>query len=219
MKCPQCGGEVSYQDRYCPYCGKANLEWFDFQKEIQKKIDRNKLLKPFLIKQKTPELVQKMLTRILFIFIGINVLLLAFSFALFLWEDREIVRSAAQGSQAQRYEQIFRENQEYYYDDFVQEINEFVDRVENGEIPEPEDIVYLLNRTYNALKYTQDEEVIRQETRLIVRAFYMGYLGLTEEDMAYLLPNEEGKYDGYPDEEKAMPMALAIEKRLQEVVK
>lgn len=219
MKCPYCGAEISYQEQYCPYCGNQNQEWFDFQKEIQQKINRNRLLKPFLIRQKTPELVQKMLKRILFIQAGVIFILLAFSFCLYLWNEREITRIPREGSIAMQYEQSFLKNAAYFFDDFTEALNEFIDQCEAGEIPDGDDIEYLVRRTYRALRYLEDEEEeVKEETQLLVKAFYCGYLGLPEEEISCFMPDENGEYHGYLSDEDAMPLILSIEKKLQEDV-
>lgn len=216
MKCPYCGGEVPSQSVKCPYCDAVNPEGVAFQEEIQERIERNRLLRPFLIKQKTPELKQRMLTRMIVILVGINVALIAFSLGIFLWENREERRATAKDSQAKYYETFFGENRNYYYDEFLRRMNEFVDIAEEGQIPEREDILSLLDRAYDSLYYMQDEEKeFQQEILLNIRAFFMGYVGLTSDEMECFEPDENGVYDRYMENAVAEQVATVIEERMK----
>ncbi|MDD6490818.1 MAG: hypothetical protein PUG54_01120 [Firmicutes bacterium] len=216
MKCPYCGGEVPSQSVKCPYCDAVNPEGVAFQEEIQERIERNRLLRPFLIKQKTPELKQRMLTRMIVILMGINVALIAFSLGIFLWENREERRAAAKDSQAKYYETFFGENRNYYYDEFLRRMNEFVDMAEEGQIPEREDILSLLDRAYDSLYYMQDEEKeFQQEILFNIKAFFMGYVGLTSDEMECFEPDENGVYDRYMENAVAEQVATVIEERMK----
>ena len=220
MKCPYCGGEVSSQSPNCPYCGAVNPEGVAFQEEIQKRIERNKLLKPFLIKQKTPELMQRMLSRILLILVEVNVLLFVFSVGIYIWGEREQERTAAQGSQAQRYETIFPEVQNYYYDKFVDDMNEMIDLMEEGQVPDREDILTFLDHCYDMFYYMQSEpEELKEEAYFTMKAFFMGYVGLTKEEAACFEPKEDGSYDRFIDDGAAEQIALIMEERMKEAVK
>lgn len=216
MKCPYCGGEVPSQSVKCPYCDAVNPEGVAFQEEIQERIERNRLLRPFLIKQKTPELKQRMLTRMIVILMGINVALIAFSLGIFLWENREERRAAAKDSQAKYYETFFGENRNYYYDEFLRRMNEFVDMAEEGQIPEREDILSLLDRAYDSLYYMQDEEKeFQQEILFNIKAFFMGYVGLTSDEMECFEPDENGVYDRYMENAVAEQVATVIGERMK----
>ena len=218
MKCPNCGGEVPSQSIECPYCGSINPEGVAFSQEIQKKIERNKLLKPFLIKQKKPELVQRMLTRILLILVGVNVLLFVFAMGISVWSYHEVVRVPVSGSKAEQYETVFGMCQEFYCNEFLRDMNEFIDAMEAGQIPEQREIGYILDSAYRALLYTQDEdERLRQELIDTMQAFFLGYLGLSEEEISCLAPDENGTYDSYLDRAEAERNAVMIEQKLQEV--
>lgn len=221
MKCPNCGGDVPSQSLACPYCGTANEEGIAFQEEIQKKIERNKLLKPFLIKQKTPELVQKMLTRILLILFGVNASLVVIALVFYMWGERKgKERFPAEGSMAEAYYDTFIEMDNYYFSGFLREANDTIEMIENGEMPESEDIEYLIRYAYYALEAGQEEEeAVREEIRLTVDAFFMGYLKLADEEMQALAPKEDGSYDYSVDKELSEQMKQAIEERLQEVIR
>lgn len=220
MKCPYCGGEVSSQSPKCPYCGAVNPEGVAFQEEIQKRIERNKLLKPFLIKQKTPELVQRMLSRIILILVAANVLLIAFSLGVFIWGERDVERTVVQGSQAQRYETLFWENQNYFYDKLLREMNELVDLMEEGQVPEREDILRFLDNSCDMLYYVQREpEELRREASLTLKAFLSGYVGLSEEETAFFELEEDGSYNRFLDHETVEQIALSMEEKIREAVK
>ena len=202
MKCTYCGGEVSSQSIRCPFCGRENPEGIAFQEEIRKKIERNKLLKPFLLKQKTPELVQKMLSRIWIILIAFNVVLFTAFFILFLWGDNPGHRSPQAGSFAENYVTRYVITGNWEYEAFYGYMMEIMNaQVTGEEIPDYK-VEYLVDYAYDVIAEEADgknekaEECIRT-----VYAFFEGYLGFEEKDMAFLLPGEDGAYDYKPDDE------------------
>lgn len=196
MKCPYCGGEVPSQSISCPFCGRENPEGIAFQEEVRKKIERNKLLKPFLIKQKTPELVQKMLTRIWVILIALNGVLLLFSFFVFLWTERGHGRKPADGSHAERVVTQFDSTGNWEYDNFCDKMYDILDAVENGEEIGEYDVEWVVEYAYDAVSHnTEGEHANSEECLMTVDAFFRGYLGFSEEDMVFLMPNEEGEYE------------------------
>ena len=206
----------------CAYCGTENQEEIIFRQEIQKKIERNKLLKPFLIKQKTPELVQKMLTRILLIIFGCNVLLAVISFTFFLFGERDRdYKKIEEGSIAQAYYDTFIEMDRFYYAGFLKEANDIMEMIDNKEIPGVTDVESLLGYAYTALEDSQEEdtEAQKEEIRLTVDAFFMGYLGLSKEEMRIFEPSEDGSYDYTVDSELLNQTTKLIVDKLQEVVR
>lgn len=221
MKCPYCGGEVSSQESKCSFCGRENPEGVAFRAEINRKIERNRLLKPFLIKQKTPELAQKLLTRILVIIIGINTALVIFSMGLYLWADSEADKKSripASGSHAEQYRTEFLREDTYYYTACMEEMQNFFDSLQSGQMPDKEEISRLVEYAYDAAEGMAGEpEENRKEAMTFLYAFFNGYLGLTEEETAFLEPEENGGYDRYPDEALTGRAADAIERKLLEV--
>lgn len=210
MKCPYCGGEVPSQSISCPFCGRENPEGIAFQEEVRKKIERNKLLKPFLIKQKTPELVQKMLTRIWVILIVLNAVLFFSSFFVFLWAERGYDREPENGSHAERFLTQFDSTGNWEYDNFCDQMYDIMDAVENGEEPTEYEVERLIEYAYDAVADSADGEFDNAEECLMtVDAFFRGYFGFSEEDMVFLMPNEEGEYE-YSIEDSAKETAIRL---------
>lgn len=178
MKCPYCGGEVSSQSVKCPYCGRDNKEGIAFQEEVRKRIEKNRLLRPFLIKQKTPELVQRMLTRILLIIAGVNVLLIVCSFGVYMWSGRESKTVPESGSHAEAYVQNFGFGEEYYAESFGESVRDYLACEESGKMPSGGDIEQMVQAAYHAMKSGEDETYIR--------AFFSGYLALDDKECAFL---------------------------------
>lgn len=221
MKCPNCGGDIPSRSLACPYCGSDNPEGIAFQEEIQKKIERNKLLKPFLIKQKTPELVQKMLTRILLILLGINFLLVAISLAFFMWGERtQGYKKPEEGSWAKAYYDTFIEMDNFYYSSFLKEAGDIIDMVQNGEFPESDDVEYVIRYGFEALEASQERaEAEREEIQMTVDGFFMGYIGLSEEEMQAFRPGEDGSFDYRIEDELLESTKKLVADKLQEVIR
>lgn len=218
MKCPSCGGEFSSQSVACPYCGRENPEGIAFQEEVRRKIERNKLLKPFLMKQKTPELVQRMLTRILLIIVGVNVALFAFIFVLYLLAEIEVKSEILPGKYAELYQTNFEELDDYYFENYHRRMREFMKVLDNGEIPEHDDIDYLVEHARRVLEEAQDKTIF-EDVYLHETSFFRGFLGLTDEESLFLEPDEDGEY-GYllRDDERRIKAVEAIERNLKEGV-
>ena len=200
MKCTYCGGEVSSQSIRCPFCDRENPEGIAFQEEIRKKIERNKLLKPFLLKQKTPELVQKMLSRIWLLLLGVNCILFVFSFLIFMWGENTGHRNPNPGSFAENYVNCFDITGNWEYEAFYGYMTEIMNaQVTGEEIPEYK-VEYLVDYAYDVIAEEADCENEEEEHILTVYAFFQGYLGFEEKDMVFLLPGQDGEYDYKPDE-------------------
>lgn len=218
MKCPYCSGEVSSQSITCPYCGRENPEGIAFQEEVRQRIERNKLLKPFLIKQKTPELVQRMLSRmVIIIFIG-NVLLFALAIAIYVWfNDDGSKREPMPGSYAEYYMETFKGVNDYTGHYFWDDVLAAMDLLDNGEVPDAEQVESLVYYARYALEHCREADELESVYEIEV-AFFRGYLGLSEEDSIFLEPNEEGEYEYIPrDELDAAKVMDAMEKMAEEV--
>ncbi len=225
MKCPNCGGEVSSQSLNCPFCGSKNPEGIAFYEEVQKKIERNKLLKPFLIKQKTPELVQKMLTRICIIVFLVNVLLFVGSFLIFFLGESHEQRTWQKDTFAARYYEEYDTAGNWDYECFLEKIQFILGEMEAGEVPEEYHVEALVRHAYDLISDAYDETDMensdtgnheaentnQEEAVLMVYAFFQGYLGFDESQMSFLEPGEDGEYSYSMDsaeEEKVINLVL-----------
>ena len=216
MKCPYCGGEVPSQSVSCPFCGRENPEGMAFQEEVRQKIERNKLLKPFLIKQKTPELVQRMLTRILLILLVINVGMLGLTFLIFLWTEREPNREPAAGSLAETYFEKLQGNDDYYFNNYYRDAIAFTEMLDNKEMPDDFEIRSLIDDAHRALEKSHGQDY-QQDIYLFEKAFFRGIMGLTEEECAFLEPNEQGEYEYlYSDDARRELAIAAVERKMKE---
>lgn len=215
MKCPYCGGEVASQALKCPFCDRDNLEGIRFQEQINQKIERNKLLKPFLIKQKTPELKQRMLTRIWFILIGVNVTLFVFALGIYLWSYREVQKEIIPGSYAEKYHIEFGNADDYYFNNFYEKMQQIVVAIDNKEMLESYTIESVVDNAYRALEGNVEKPEYQEFYQYEI-AFFRGYLGLTEEACSFMEPDEEGKYDYYNRKEACDKAVAAIEEVLKE---
>jgi len=217
MKCPYCGGEVSAQSIACPYCGKENPEGIAFQQEVQNKINRNKWLKPFLIKQKTPELIQKMMTRIIVIIIVVNVVLMGFVLLAAVISTDEEVRVPIPGSFAEQYMEEYQDFDDYYFDSYCRELKKQIGMLDNGEIPEETEVINLVTGAHRALEESVGKE-IHEKIYLYETAFFRGFLGLTEEESLFLEPDEDGKYGILFSDDECVSVAVeAIQDKYGEV--
>lgn len=216
MKCQYCGGEVPSQSVKCPYCNRENPEGIAFQKEVLKKIERNKLLKPFLLKQKTPEMVQKMLFRVNIIAIVANVLLFVVFCVMFSLTYTYGVFEKQKSKEAQEFEEEFWADGNFYYKDFCFEMYEFIDSVEEGHMPDRFCLDGVVKEAYYVMREAEDmEEEYREQVSNTLDTFFRGYIGLSEEEMSFLKPDEKGEYRYMLEDEIQKETVDAIKKCLE----
>ena len=220
MKCPYCGGEVSSQSLKCTFCGRENEEGMQFWQELQEKSERNRLLKPLLLRQKKPELAQKMLTRVIVILTIANVLMFAISFGIFLIATKEELREPEAGSLAENFYEEYIGNTDYFFMSFFIEQNEYIDMIEAGEAPDEGKVRILVGDAYDVMRdLGEQDEKTAEMVAENMRAFFMGYIGLTEEEMAFLEPNEDGTYSYFLDYDLEDKTIALILERQKEVLK
>lgn len=220
MKCPYCGGDVSSQSLKCTFCGRENEEGMQFWQELQEKSERNRLLKPLLLRQKKPELAQKMLTRVIVILTIANVLMFAISFGIFLIATKEEVREPEAGSFAENFYEEYIGNTDYFFMSLFIEQNEYIDMIEAGEAPDEGKVRILVGDAYDVMRdLGEQDEKTAEMVAENMRAFFMGYIGLTEEEMAFLEPNEDGTYSYFLDYDLEDKTIALILERQKEVLK
>jgi len=231
MKCLNCGGQVSYQELACPYCGTENPEAIAFQKEILEKIERNRLLGPFLRKQKTPELMLLKLLILCGVLFVVNIGIMVACVGVHQWSEKAKDKGPKPGTLAAEYQEKFGDDkpfEDYYYKD-VEDTIEFMEEgnknyylsevtVENmlstGETALEEYYEEEYDEEYNRIRICTDEVRVTS-LRNFQRAFYMGYLGLAEEELGFMEKEEDESYEEQHTERKEA--AAVIYKRLQEV--
>lgn len=175
MKCSYCGGEFSSQSEKCPYCGRENGEGIAFQEEVKRKIEKNRMLRPLLIRQETPKLVQRMLSRLIVIIGGTAVLLCVGSFSLYLFSVREPDREPKEGSHAQAYKQSFG-TEDYYRESFQEAVREYY--LTGEKQPGREELRQMVRNAYLSVREDGEDPYIR--------AFFSGYLMLDEKACSFL---------------------------------
>lgn len=211
MKCKNCGGEMDSQAIRCPYCNSENKEGILFQQQVQKKLERYKLLKPFILKKKTPEMVSKYMTRLLFILAGVILFLLLASFLIWMLGARMVKSvSPAYDSYAGWFD-------DFETGSFFTEMNVCVEKMQNHELPSEYEIEQLIQYGFKTLKQAEgyEDERAKEQTKLIT-VFLTEYLGLEEEEMEYLYdqPHDQCRLN----EDWLTETAKRVRKRLEEMV-
>lgn len=206
MKCPYCGGEVSSQSESCPYCGRENAAGIAFQEEVKKKIEKNRMLRPFLIRQETPKLVQRMLTRIVAVIGGTAVFLTVCSLALYLFSEREPDRAPQSGSHAEAYAQSFG-SEDYYAESFIEAVGEYLENRESGSPPSRDAVEQMVKCAYQRVRDDGEDSYIR--------AFFCGYLMLEDTECSFLDAALEEDAPYSPDSNKIDLAVEAILKRAE----
>lgn len=214
MKCVNCNGEVDSQAIKCPYCGSRNEAGIQFNKQVYEKIHRNKLLAPFLLKQQTPELIQKVLGRVILAMAGAGLALFVICIVLILWMDRETREEPKAGSYAEAYEEANTYNNSDYFS-FIRETNVFIDAWEAGNKIDVYDVENMIYYSYRMI-HEEDklEPEYKKKAMLEIDMIYRDMLGLTEEEMA-LFDTREPRYqysDYMTNEVKAQLTEIVCEK-------
>lgn len=223
MKCVNCGGEVDSQAISCPYCGTRNETGIAFYKEVCQKIQRNKLLAPLLLRQKTPELVQRMLTRIIAALGVLGIVLLGISFGLFMMIDDPIYSDRKPESDSYAWEYVGQ--QEHYYNHDYQRwtkyANEFMDAWDSGKMISRYHLKSMLDYGFEVYYDEDMSEELQQQAKLEIDAMLRGILQLSDEEMAlFHQADERYTYSKQPDpeaQEQLVELLIArLENRLEE---
>ncbi len=217
MKCTNCGGEIDSQALVCRYCGGRNEAGIAFYKEVYQRIQRNKLLAPLLLRQKTPELVQRMLTRIIAALVILGMALAGVSMGMVLMK-KEPVYSDVQ-PEAGSYAAVYAREQGDYtnneYQNWIWYSNQFLDELDEGRVPGRICIEEMLDygfRTY----YSERMDAQQQEqARLQVDAMLKGVLELDQQELAlFHKADERYTYSRVPDPDALEQLMALVEEKL-----
>lgn len=215
MKCNYCNGEVSAEALSCPFCGNINEEGVRFQQEVQEKIKRNKLLAPLLLKQKTPELVEKLLERMILVCLGIFVVGMAILCGIFLLEfgisegnEREAVFHYAK-----ELEQAHGDAYASRYNHWMEYRDVILDKLENGAEIQEYETGPLFNYAFDLWNYEKQDDPYYIKGKVEIEAMFIGILDFSDEEMKYFT-----NYEYYWEIEETEREALyrMILERLQE---
>lgn len=194
MKCINCGGEVDSQSAKCPYCGSLNEEGLKFQQEVASRLARNKLLPKFILKDKTPDMLQSFLWRVMLSFTIAGVLLFVIGFGIYYIADEMLGNVDPYGYAEETYYSRIENSEEVYIfpEDFMMEI--MVD-LDTGVKPYRSRVEYVLEYTYRLMVSDTYRDVEGyHDLCLECYAFMKGYLQMEEAEIEYLLENDGERY-------------------------
>lgn len=210
-------GEVNSQAIKCPYCGSRNEEGISFYKEVYQRVNRNKLLAPILLRQKTPELIQRMLTRIIFAIGILGLTLFGIGLALILLINDPVYRDDKPDlhGYASEYVEIMEDYDNRGYQDWVRYSNEFLDRWNSGSKIEKYIIEMMLEYGFDAYYADRMDQQLQQQVRLEMDALLEGILQLNEEELAlFHKVDGQSEYFVRPDQEAREQLVSLIEAKV-----
>ncbi|MDE5892363.1 MAG: zinc ribbon domain-containing protein [Acetatifactor sp.] len=214
MKCENCGGEVDSQAISCPYCGGRNEAGINFYKEVYQKVNRNKLLAPLLLRQKTPELIQRMLTRIIVAMGIMGVVFIGISVVMILMTDDPIFSDAQPepGSYAAEYTGIW---DDYDYRNWAEYSSELLEVWNGGSPKRSLSIGQMLGSGFDLYYGRNKDPQLQEQARLEVDALLEGVLQLSREELApFHRAGEQGGSYVYLDTETREKLEEVIEAKL-----
>lgn len=218
MNCPYCGALLTYQDVVCPYCGRKHKEGVAFQKEVYDRIERNRLLRPFLINKKKPEVLKRVMLRMVFILVFFNMMLITFALGVSWWASEGDKNSPKGRMFSGLYAEEFPYMEDYSFKNFMEQATScmrYMEKEEFGKMDEGT-IDLLVSFGYQALAENTGKE--REEMYEIQKAYYVGYWGLSEKELAFLEPDNGSEYTSmFPNIEKKAVAIDAILAKIQEV--
>ncbi len=187
MKCPNCGGEVDSQSTACPYCNSVYEPGRLFQLELAEKMEKNKLLAKFVLKSRTPDMVQMMLTRSIISFLLAAIVFMVVAFGIYMLAENGLHREPEEGTYAWKY---IHGNDSRIENEMLREyMNEIVVAVDTGEPVSDTALDYVL---LNSLYEIQEDKDSEQSH--LIQAFMSGYLQMTEEEISEFMQVEDDYY-------------------------
>lgn len=217
MKCTNCGGEVDSQAISCPYCGSRNEAGIAFYQEVCRKIQRNRLLAPILLRQQTPELVQRLLTRIILAMGILGVVFLGISLGMYLLMEDPVYsnRRPAPDSYAAEYVKVAEDYYNFEYGYWKRYSNEFLDAWDSGRKIKTSCIERMLDHGFRVYYETEIDAQLQEQARLEVDAMLLGILQLSEEELElFHKADAEYTYSILPDPEAQERLVSLIETKL-----
>lgn len=217
MKCMNCGGEVDSQAVRCPYCGGRNAAGISFYKEVYQKVNRNKLLAPVLLRQKTPELIQRMLTRIILAMGILGLIFIGIGFLLYLMIDDPVYRDIEPdpNSYAAECVKIYDNFNNNDFRNWTRHSNEFLDKWNCGGIIGSYEIELMLKYGFQVYYADGMDPQLQQQARMEVDALLEGILQLSEEELAlFHKADEQSEYYVRPDPQAREQLQSLIEVKL-----
>lgn len=218
MKCANCGGEIDSQAIVCVYCGSRNEEGLAFYREVYRRVQRNRLLAPVLLRQKTPQMIQRMLTRIIVGMGMLGMVLLGISLGLYLLVPDPAYSDARpdSGSYAAEYVDIADDYNNLSYRSWIEYSNIIMDTLDRGETPGTNAVRGLLEYGFRIYYAEEMDAQLQAQARLQVDAMLRGVLELGEEEMAlFHKADERYAYSVSPDMEAQQQLVSLIEDRLK----
>lgn len=174
----------------CPYCHSENPEGIRFQQEVTEKMERIRLLKPFIMKKKTPDIVYKYMTGLLAALIGVNLLIFMITVGV-AWIGEQILKPAepAAGSYAEKFD-------EYCLASFYGKYNKIFEKRGKGQLPSSYEVESVIGDGFRILCQAGEEGTgITDGDAEKVMLVLEDYLKLTEEEMSYI--EKQVREDGY----------------------
>lgn len=198
MKCANCGGEIDSQALVCRYCGSRNESGIAFYKEVYQRIQRNRLLAPLLLRQKTPELVQRMLTRIIVGLLLLGVALVGVGLGMILVTDDPVYRDdqPRAGSYADEYAREQGDHNNKDYQSWIQYSNQVLDALAEGRVPSRISMEGMLEYGFRTYYSDAMDAQLQEQARLQVDAMLRGVLELDQEEAA-LFHTADERYTYY----------------------
>lgn len=218
MKCTNCGGEIDSQAIVCVYCGSRNEEGIAFYKEVYHRIQRNRLLAPVLLRQKTPQMVQRMLTRIIVGMAALGMVLLCISLGMYLLVPDPVYsdKQPESGSYAAEYADMENDRNNSNYRSWIQYSNMVMDSLDEGRTPDTNVVQRMLEYGFQTYYAREMDTQLQAQARLQVDAMLKGVLELGEEEIAMFHKAEEQEtYYIWPDTESLRQLATVIEGKLE----
>lgn len=167
MKCPNCGGEVESTEAKCPYCQTIMPSGVYYQDEMERKMRRIKLLKPFMMKEIAPQAVSKVLnnTLLVMVFACFIFLFISFLISAYIYNEPK-GKEPTPGSYQERYVN-------YDYSEFVRYRTAAMNSLDDEKEFDDFYIEYSIWYGFKAFEGHEDE----------IEAYFRGYLCFDDELM------------------------------------
>ena len=156
-----------------------------------------------LINKKKPEVLKLVMLRMVFILVFVNMMFLTFALGVTWWAEEGDKNSPKGRMISGLYAEEFPYMEDYSFKNFMEQATSCMRYMEKEEYEKMDEgtIDLMVDFGYRALAENTGEE--REEMYEIQKAYYVGYWGLSEEELAFLEPDNGSEYESlFPDLEK-----------------
>ena len=152
-----------------------------------------------------------------FILVLFNILLITFAMGVTWWAEEGENKTTSVNKFSGLYAEEFPYMEDYYFKNFLENATFCMKYMDNKKYERIDEGIVDLMVGFGYQALADNTGIVREEMYAIQKAYYVGYLGLAEEELTLLKPDEGDEYKSVmPDVEEKRKLIVAIMEKIEE---